>query len=136
MSGPPDLQPFVPENPLEQAILDAAEGRKTRTEMLKWLCHSTVMVASVQPVAQDMSGFKPLLMGNAELPLVSIFTAPVRQALYADVATHVVSMLGGDYIQQLPRTHGLAVNPGSQAQFAILPVEMEEIRAKLQYGLI
>ena len=67
----------------------------------------------------DGGGFEPLLMGEADAPLVAAFTAPGRATLHRARAEYLLEMDGDSFLRRLPPGYGAVVNPGYDAQFVV-----------------
>jgi hypothetical protein len=113
------LSEFIPENPLEETLLSAKNGNYPISKLMRKIAESYLYVSSTTEVAQDGSGFHPLLVGDSKHPLVSAFSSISRTTLHREMAEFVLRMTGQDLFKRLPHGYGIALNPGYLPQLVI-----------------
>lgn len=120
---------FEPENEIETLIDNAKRGTASVAEVLALLTKSNLFVSSKREVQKDGSGFDPLLLGQAQTPLVAAFTAASRPALHRHVAEYFLQMPGAQFLARLPRGYGVILNPGYTAQLIIADHVVDSLKA-------
>src|ERR1043166_9372170 len=130
-----DLLEFPPENVLEQAIAAAQDGSGKVEDLTTLLVQSNIYALSKTEVAEDGSGFTPLLMDDEEgAPLVAVFSALSRARPHRALAEFPLQMPGRALLLRLPAGYGAVLNPGYDAQMVIPPEAVAELKAQLQAG--
>ena len=120
-------EPFKPQNELERFLIKTKAGELPLKELLRQLTASDLFVPSVQEVAQDGSGFVPLLFERDRVPLAAAFTAISRVSAYGERAKYCVKMNGAEFLKRVPKGYGVAINPGFSATFEISPPGINDI---------
>jgi len=115
----PVLERFEPETPLETAIAEAHAGTRSPDELPGLLAAACLFVSSRAEVMADGRGFEPLLLGEADAPLVAAFTGADRATLHRARAQYLLEMDGDAFLRRLPPGYGTAINPGWEAQFVV-----------------
>jgi len=114
-----ELLKFDPENEFEAAIVSAKHGSLSLSGLMEKLAQSDVYISSKREVAQDGSGFDPLLVGSTENPLVAAFSSLSRPSLHAKMAEYALRMKGREFFNRLPQGYGVVLNPGYETQLII-----------------
>ena len=126
------LAEFVPENPLEHAIMSARRGTLTVDALLLRLANVPLFISSRAEVMEDGRGFEPLLIEESGNALVAAFSSIERPSLHKSVAGYVLKMPGRDFFVRLPSLYGVIVNPGYVAQLVISPDSVADLRRLLK----
>ena len=113
--------PFEAENALETALLAAQAGTFSVVRLLNAILDADIYVASQNAMAQDGSGFSPLMLGDEKEQRVCIFSARSRAAKHRELAPYVLQTKGRAFFEWLPAGLGIALNPGFTAQLVISP---------------
>lgn len=112
------LVAFTPENEIETLIANAKRGAIPIADVLARLPQVDLFVSSKSEV-QIGGGFEPLLLGDAQSPLVAAFTAESRPALHKQVADYYFLMRGVEFFSGVPERYGVILNPGYTAQLIL-----------------
>lgn len=113
------LERFDPQNPLETAVTEARVGTRSPDELPGLLAAARLFVSSRAEVMADGQGFDPLLVGEADAPLVAAFTSADRATIHRARAQYLLEMDGDAFLRRLPPGYGAAINPGWDAQFVV-----------------
>ena len=123
---------FIPENLLEQAIVAAQDESGSAEDLTSLLLQSNIFSLSKGEVAEDGSGFAPILLDDEEgNPLLAIFSSLTRARPHRALAEYPVQMPGRALILRLPAGYGAVLNPGFDAQMVIPPEAVAELKAAL-----
>jgi len=131
---------FVPQNPLEQALLDGKAGRLSLPEFIKILLGSPILVVSATDT-QATPHFEPLLYPHPTEPdvrMIAVYSSAERIGPDAQKAPHVLEVNTADFLQRLAPGKGgrvgLVLNPrdafGFELQPAAIDSLMESLRAR------
>jgi hypothetical protein len=129
-----NMTSFKAVNALESELESARVGRSSMPEFLRLLSESDVVVPSAGEVMPDGSGFQPLLFDKEGTQMVACFTAKERIGRYADIASYCLTINGGEFLQRIPPSYGLVVNPGQSVGFDITPEGLGKIITELNLG--
>lgn len=124
------LVTFEPENEIETLIDCAKRGTGSIADVLAHLTKSDLFISSKREVQRDGSGFEPLLLGQAQAPLVAAFTAASRPALHRHAAEYLLQMPGAQFLARLPHGYGVILNPGYTAQLIIADHVVANLRGR------
>lgn len=114
-----ELMSFEPENDLEVAIVNAKKGHLPVDSLLAEIAESNIYVSSKAEVSKDWSGFEPLLLGEANSPLVAVFSSLSRPDLHRKMAQYVLQIKGREFFRRIPVGYGVVVNPGYVTQLIV-----------------
>jgi hypothetical protein len=129
------LVAFEPENDLETLIVAAKSGARPVADMMSALFKSGVFIAAKRELQPDGSGFDPLLLGEADAPLVAVFTSGPHATLHRDAASFVLRMTAVEFFRRLPTGYGVILNPGYDVQMVMPAHAIAEMRSKVLAGL-
>jgi len=99
---------------IEQSLAAAMTGELDMGAFLLRFAQAGLIVPSRAVAAES---FEPLIFAPNDLPLLAVFTARDRAAVFAEDAPHTVIMLGRQVLEGLQPGVGLLVNPGSGLGF-------------------
>ena len=115
---------FTPVNELERAMLAGREGSLQLADFIKVLLSSEILVLSGTEILEDGTGFAPLLYDHPETgeKMISCFSAPSRiNEMHAGKAPYMMPVQCGAFIERLPETLGIVINPGDEFGFELRP---------------
>jgi SseB protein N-terminal domain len=113
------LLAFEPESDIERRILDVQAGRYSADALMREMAECDLFIPSQGEVQQDGRGFVPVLVDQAGMPLVTVFTALSRHS--RDIAETVLKATGRAFFRRLPPGYGVIINPGYDAQLLLPP---------------
>ncbi|HEV2818761.1 MAG TPA: SseB family protein [Allosphingosinicella sp.] len=125
------LAEFEPENELERAVAEAKRDGGDTAPLLALIARSPLFISSQGEVAEDGTGFEPVLLQQGGQALVAAFTSLSRPEIYRDRAEYVLQMTGRDLLLRMPPGYGIVLNPGFVTQFIITPAAVSELRESL-----
>jgi len=134
---------FVPENPLEEALLQAAKNAMKRREFERQLLAQDVVVIG-EIEGRDLSPAGSPLLPGERLKVASVqrdgrtyipvFTSQTRLKAYLTRKAGYVS-LPGKALMQMTRGSTLLINLGSEVGKEILPQDVERMLDPTAYKL-
>ena len=124
------LQDFIPENALEDAILDTKRGRIQFDTLFGVIADVNLLVPSKTEIQAGFNGFSPLLLEHDGAPFVAAFSSLNRPAIYKDAAAYLLQMNGREFVLRLPAPFGLMLNPGYVVQMAIPRETVDELKQR------
>ena len=130
---------FEPSNDLERALVAALQKQIAVAEFLQTLRVSKVFILvdkQTDPGAAWDHSAAPMVLTNAEkMPFLAVFTAPERAGAWTKRQTAFGFGLSTDFIGLLQDTAadlGIAINPGLQAGFEMLPATVAQLKAQVK----
>ncbi len=135
------MEPFVPLNALEEAMLGAPRDEASQQAFLAMLMDAEVGVLLDKPLLEggkwDPEATPMVLNRPGGFPALAIFTAP-RRALGPALHTETYQWGTSCVLRQLLRgvqpALGLVVNPGFLVGFDIAPKDLAELKAAFGVG--
>lgn len=118
---------FSPLNVFEAKLVQAQRGELATAELMASLISAELALPSGGAVAEDWSGFQPLLFSKNGVPMLACFSAKERLADYADMAPYCLVLKGQELLRRIPAGHGLVINPGQRVGFDISPEGIAQI---------
>jgi hypothetical protein len=113
------LLAFEPESDIERRILDVQAGKYSADALMQEMAECDLFIPSQGEVLEDGRGFVPVLVDQAGMPLVTVFTALSRHS--RDIAETVLKATGRAFFRRLPPGYGVIFNPGYDAQLLLPP---------------
>ena len=113
------LLSFEPETDIERRILEVQAGKYPADALIQKIANSDLFIPSKGEVLEDGSGFVPLLLEQAGMPFVAVFTTLSRQP--RDMAEYLLKANGRAFFLRLPPGYGVIFNPGYDAQLLLPP---------------
>ena len=113
------LLTFEPESDIEWRILEVQAGKYSADALIREMADCDLFIPSQSEVQQDGAGFTPVLVDQAGMPLVTVFTARSRHA--RDIAGTLLQANGRAFFRRLPPGYGVIFNPGYDAQLLLPP---------------
>ena len=113
------LLAFVPENDIEQRILDVQAQTYSADALIREMADHDLYIPSKGEVREDGSGFLPVLVDQGGMPFVAVFTALSR--LPRGLAEYLLKANGRAFFRRLPSGYGVIFNPGYDAQLLLPP---------------
>lgn len=129
------MESFIPANALEQALLDARDGKVPPSRLFQALVDAQVFVMVSQSLGDNgewLDGTRMLVLENdAGKPLVAVFSSPPRSLMWHDIAVGFGHGLLVDFRWVLGGVMddvGIAVNPGSEVGVELAPNMVRKLR--------
>ena len=113
------LLAFEPQTDIEQRIADVQAGKYSADALIREMANCDLYIPSKGEVQEDGRGFVPVLVDQAGMPLVTVFTALSRHS--RDVADYLLQANGRAFFRRLPPGYGVIFNPGYDAQLILPP---------------
>jgi hypothetical protein len=110
---------FEPQNDIERRILDVQAGKYPADALIREMASTDLYIPSKGEVQEDGRGFVPVLVDQAGMPLVTVFTALSRHS--RDIADTLLQANGRAFFARLPPGYGVIFNPGYDAQLLLPP---------------
>jgi hypothetical protein len=126
------LQPFQPCNEIERRIGNARDSKLSGDALMRAIAAADLFIPSAGNVASDGSGYRPILMEQDDISLVTVFTAAAR--MDKAMAPVLMRMNGRQFFLRLPAGHGVIVNPGFDAQIILPPQGVAALKEDLRGG--
>jgi len=127
---------FIPQNPLEQALLDGRQGRLSMPNFLKILLGSPIFVVSATDA--NVGDFEPLLYDHPTEPLkmIACYSAMSRIGPDAEKAPYVMEVNTADFLQRLApaptSSVGVVLNPRHEFGFELQPAAIASLLDSLR----
>jgi hypothetical protein len=122
-----ELEGFVPANPLEEALRDAALDPSRMRAFRALLAEQLVLVPVASPPVGDRVEF-PLVEFDG-VTHISVFTSEAQLALGGRPGHDQLRLSGRDLARMWPRGVALAINPGGALGFSMPAEEVEALTA-------
>lgn len=113
------LLAFEPESDIERRILDVQAGKYSADALMREMAECDLFIPSQGEVQEDGRGFVPVLIDQAGMPLVTVFTALSRHS--RNIANTLLKANGRAFFRRLPPGYGVIFNPGYDAQLLLPP---------------
>ena len=113
------LLAFEPESDIERRILDVQAGKYSADALIREMADCDLYIPSRGEVQQDGAGFTPVLVDQAGMKFVTVFTALSRHT--RDIADTLLQANGRAFFRRLPPGYGMIFNPGYDAQLLLPP---------------
>ena len=126
---------FVPNNDLEQAIVDGRKGHLPLPEFLKLLLRSPIYVISGAEPKEDGTGFEPLIYPHPEEgdPMIACYSSPARIGTDAQKAPFMFQVTCADFLERLPdNTIGIVLNPQNEFGFELRSAAIQSLMAAIK----
>jgi hypothetical protein len=118
---------FIPENSLEQSLVNVKLKLINLNEFLKKLLEEKIFVLSSSPVEKDGSGLNPLVFDREGVMIISVFTSLSRTNKLANPNTFCLEIQGGNFMARIPEGYGIVLNPGLNTGLEIPPSGVKKI---------
>ena len=109
-----DLDESEASNDLERILLNAMKGRISVREFLGAFLNAPVYVAAHSPISQDAVEWDLMIFDKMPERLIACFTGLEKAARYAVDWPYQLSMTGKEFLERIPKTYGVVINPGSR----------------------
>jgi hypothetical protein len=119
---------FVPENSLEQSLVNAQESLIPLNQFLHELIQEKMFILSASPVETDGSGINPLTFDREKVTMIAAFTSLSRAKIFAKPDVFCLEIQGGNFLERIPKGCGLVLNPGLNVGLEIPPLGVENIQ--------
>jgi hypothetical protein len=119
---------FVPENFLEQSLVRAQENLIPLNQFLQELIQEKIFILSTSSIEADGSGISPLTFDREAVMMVAAFTSLSRAKIFAKPDVFCLEIQGGNFLERIPKDHGLVLNPGLSVGLEIPPLGIENIK--------
>jgi hypothetical protein len=113
------LLAFEPESDIERRILEVQAEKYSADALIREMADYDLFIPSQSEVLQDGAGFTPVLVDQAGMPFVTVFTALSRHS--RDIADYLLQANGTAFFRRLPPGYGVIFNPGYDAQLLLPP---------------
>ncbi len=123
---------FIPQNPLETALVEALAPTGNFNDFLKTFVQSVVYVPSATYVAKDPSNFRPVLFDKNGEPHMLVYTARDRTDAVARVGPFVNALSVSQLLKAMPPGTGLIVNPDLSASFSMGATGLQRLALSVQ----
>lgn len=123
-----DIIDIPAENELEEALVDAREGKLTQQELIHLLIGSRLYLPSTTKDTEHGLNLIPLIFDLDGLPMASLFTSVGRMNYYSSYIESVYFITFKEVVLKRAEEYGLVINPGYSIGLEIQAYGLKNIR--------